>query len=584
MKTIVKTFLLIPFFALLLFTSCQDEVVDITSPEESEAIIAESELASLIFSTSLMDGSFDNILDSASCTSVKLPVTVKIRGLEITIDSEEGFQIIEALFDEFDDDEDDLDFIFPITLILADHEEIVIDNEDALEALIEACNGDDEEDEDIECIDFEYPISFSVFDEDFLIIDVISIDSDKELYRFLERIRNEEVIASINFPITLEYDDEFDDTTIEVNSNEELARVIKEARATCDEDDDNDYGDDDFTKEGLDAYLQTCTWVVDEYKRDGTDKTDTYEYYALDFKEDGVVDMRSRGGDLFTGSWSTTETERGVLLNLDFETLADFTLEWVVYELDDDEIKLYETGGNRIILDKECHSILEITKERVEDYLEECYWRVDSLTIDGVSKSADYIGTPLEFYDDNVVKLRVEGGLVTGTYQIGNAGSNLTLKITLDGRPELQLEWLINFLEDNIIKLQNNTNDMILTRHCTDSDDEIEEIEDILYSQDWRITQYEDNGVDKTAEFADWAFGFDDDGKAYAEGDGRNVYGSWFSYRNDGLFLDLNYAEDALIDALDFRWKITGVSATKIQLKEYDASGAIIRILVFEKW
>ena len=102
MKTTFKTFLLIPFFALLLFTSCQDEVTEITAPEESEALTASSELTDLMFSTSIMDGSFDNIIDSASCTSVELPVTVIVNGLEIIIDSEEDFEVIEAVTDELD--------------------------------------------------------------------------------------------------------------------------------------------------------------------------------------------------------------------------------------------------------------------------------------------------------------------------------------------------------------------------------------------------------------------------------------------------------------------------------------------------
>ena len=117
MKTTLKTALLIPFFALLLFTSCQDEVTEISQPEESEALTAESELTSLMFSTSIMDGSADNIIDNASCTSVKLPITVKVNGLEIIIDSREDFKVIEALFNEFEDDDDRLDIIFPITIL-----------------------------------------------------------------------------------------------------------------------------------------------------------------------------------------------------------------------------------------------------------------------------------------------------------------------------------------------------------------------------------------------------------------------------------------------------------------------------------
>ena len=57
MKTKMRTLLLLPFFALLLFTSCQDEVIDITEPTQEEALVATSELTSMISATSKMDGS-----------------------------------------------------------------------------------------------------------------------------------------------------------------------------------------------------------------------------------------------------------------------------------------------------------------------------------------------------------------------------------------------------------------------------------------------------------------------------------------------------------------------------------------------
>ena len=46
---------------------------------------------------------------------------------------------------------------------------------------------------------------------------------------------------------------------IVVNNNEELERTINEAKDACDEDDDNDYGDDDFTKERLDEYIKNVS-------------------------------------------------------------------------------------------------------------------------------------------------------------------------------------------------------------------------------------------------------------------------------------------------------------------------------------
>lgn len=581
MKTNMKTLLLIPFFALLLFSSCQDEVTEITPTEESEALTAESELTGLMFSTSIMDGSADNIIDNASCTSVKLPITVKVNGVEIIIDSREDFKVIEAIFNQFEDDDDKLEIIFPITIILSDHEEIVLNNREELEALIEDCRGENEEDDDIECIDFQYPISFSVFNTDFQIIDVITIENDRELYKFLKRVKNAEVIASLNFPITLEY---ADGTTVEVNNNEELARTIKEAKDVCDEDDDNDYGDDDFTKERLDEYLMSCPWLVYEFKRDNQDNTEQYIEYVLNFKEDNVVVMRARGGDLLTGTWSTRVTDRGALIKLEFDNLVDFTLEWFVYDLEPGKIKLYQSGGNRIILKKNCDIVTDITKERIENFLQECLWRIARLNIEGVDNEKEYIGTPFKFYEDNVVKLRVNGELLQGTYEIGVRNAGYILQITLDGRPELKLEWLITFLENDLIKLANANNQMILMRHCPDDDEDIDYIGDVLTNGEWEVALYEDQNANETENYNGYVVGFNEDGMLFAEGNGNDFRGSWLAYRNNGLYLGLNFrTQDEPFSELKHRWKIKEITPNRIELKDYNSNGEIERILVLEK-
>ena len=137
---IMKKLFLLPFFALLMLMSCQEEVIDITEPAEAETLVATSQLTSFMASASIMDGSADNIIDNASCLSVDLPVTVIVNGVELTIDSKEDFKVIEALFDEFEDDNDYLEIIFPITIILSDYTELTINNRDELKSLIEYPN------------------------------------------------------------------------------------------------------------------------------------------------------------------------------------------------------------------------------------------------------------------------------------------------------------------------------------------------------------------------------------------------------------------------------------------------------------
>ncbi|WP_136480136.1 hypothetical protein [Cognatitamlana onchidii] len=579
MKTKLRILMLLPFIALLFFTSCQDEVIEVTEPQESEALVAESTLTSLMSSASIMDGSNDNIIDRASCLSVELPVTVVVKGLEVIIDSEEDFALIEAIFKEFDDDEDTLDIIFPITVILADHSEVVLENRLALEELAAECKGENEEDDDIECIDFQYPISFSVYNADFQVVNVISIESDRQLHRFIRRVRAREVFASLNFPVTLVYADE---TTVEVDNNIQLERTIEAAKDACDEDDDNDYGDDDFTKERLDNYLKICPWVVHEFMRSNQDNTPEYKEYALNFMKEGVVTMRARGGDVLTGTWNTRVTDRGALLKMKFETLADFTLEWIVHDIEYGKIKLFEVGGNRIIMKKNCDVVIDITKERIKNYLQECLWRITRLNINGVDNEKEYIGTPFKFYENDVVKLRVNGELVEGTYEIGLSPVGAILKINLEGRPDLRLAWVINFLEPGLIKLSNENNQMVLKRMCPDED--VDYITRVLVNGAWIVTSYIDQDMDETENYNGYVIGFNHNGKVFAEGEGNNYLGSWVSYRNEGLYLGLNFrTQNEPFSELRHRWIIKEITPNKVELKDINSNGIIERILVLTK-
>ncbi|PQV46614.1 hypothetical protein CLV33_109112 [Jejuia pallidilutea] len=581
MKTKLKFLVLLPFFALLMFTSCQEETVDITPPDEAEALVADSQLTSFLSATSKNDGSKDNIIDRASCISIKLPVIVKVRGIEIKISSEADYELIEKLYDQFDDDDDRCDIIFPITIINAEHDEIVINNADELESFIEVCSGENEEDDDIECIDFQYPISFSVYNTTFEIIDTVTIENDRQLHKFIKRVKNAEVFASLNFPVTMVL---ADGTTLEANNNEELQNIIADARDTCDEDDDNDYNDDDFTKERLDEYLKKCPWVVYEYKRYNQDNTQQYGQYAINFQEEGVVTMKARSGDVLTGSWSTTVTNRGALLKMEFESLADFTLEWFVYDFEDGKIKIYQEGGNRIVLKRSCNVVVDITKERVENFLKECLWRVAELEVNDTDKEEEYIGTPLKFYANNIVKIRVNGELVEGTYEVLVRNTGIGLEINLEGRPDLKLQWLITFLSEDEIELKNADNEMELKRHCPDNDGDLNFILDALVSSEWEVASYIDEGEDETPNYKDYVIGFNQSGMLFAEGNGNDYRGSWLAYRYDGLNLALNFkTQEAPFNELRYRWKIKEITMERIELKDYSDNGEIERILVLER-
>lgn len=579
MKTRISLLYVIPFFALFMLASCQKEAVEITGLDTQETFVAESNLASLITETSTMDGSCDNIIDKANGFSVNLPVTVIVNGVEITVNSESDYELIEELFDDSDDDYDTLEIVFPITITLSDYTEVVVNSQAELEAL--RAEYSHEDDDDIECIDFQYPLNISVYNSDFQVIDVVTISNDRQMHHFIRNLQGG-VLASLNFPVTMIY---ADGSTIQVNNNTELEAVIKEARNACDEDDDNDWNDDDFTKDRLDNLLVSCPWVVHDVLRNSINLADNYREYVMVFKEDGSVKVRKRNGDMISGTWTSSITDRGAKITLNFEALTDFTLQWYVYEIHPGKIKLFTEGDNRIVLEKICDIVVDQSKDRIKDILSECLWRVERLYVDGVENEADYIGTPLKFFNDGIVKIRVDGEFVSGTWEVTEANAGFILRIYLAGRPNLQLQWLITFLEPNLIKFENQNSVMVLKQHCPDEDEDVMFINSALNSGVWDIAKYQVGDTNLTDQFYMYGIDFLETGGLKVLNPNNTIvdYGAWIAYRNEGLFLGLNFGTDSNFKMFNHRWRIVSVTENRIELKDLSSTGTIERILVLER-
>lgn len=579
MKTKLNLLYVLPFFAFFMLASCQKEAVEITEPNAQETFEAESNLALLITETSTKDGSRDNIIDAANGFSVNLPVTVYVNGVEVTVNSESDYDLIEEIFDDSDDDDDTIEIVFPITITLSDYTEVIINSQSELEAF--RAQYSHENDDDIECIDFQYPLTISIYNLNFQVIDVVTIDSDEKLHHFIRNLEGG-VLASLNFPVTMVYPD---GSTIEVLNNQELEHVMTEAKNSCDEDDDNDWNDDDFTKERLDHFLTSCPWFVHDLRRNENNLTDTYREYVMVFKEDGTVKVRKRNGDMLTGTWTTRITDRGAKITLEFDTLVDFTLDWFVYEIRYGKIKLYTEGGNRIILEKACDIVVDQTIDRIENILKECLWRVERLYVDGAENEADYIGTPLKFFPDGIVKIRVNGEFVSGTWEVFAVNAGYALKIQLDGRPHLQLHWLITFLEPHLIKLENQNSVMVLKQHCPEGDEDVMYINAILNSGIWDITKYQVGETDSADQFAMYGIDFLETGALKVLNPNNTIvdYGAWLVYRNEGLYLGLNFGTGSNFNMFNNRWKIASITETEIKLKDLSSDGSIERILELKR-
>ncbi|WP_456376029.1 hypothetical protein, partial [Lutibacter sp.] len=273
MKTVSK-FLLVSL-SIIVFISCQTEINSIEQSPEGETLNAETGVATLVQRTVSQDGSKDNIIDKANCITVSLPVTVLANGVEIIVENESDFELIEQVFDAFDDDNDVLEIVFPIVITLSDYTEITINNIGELQNFASECKGENEIDDDIECVDFVYPITLSKYNKNSQLIETFTVNNDMQFYATINHLDNSNII-SINFPITMKL---YDGTEEIINNMEELGNLMKDAEFMCDEDDDNDYDDDDCmhcTESQISALLQTCSWNVHKIIINDVDKTAQY--------------------------------------------------------------------------------------------------------------------------------------------------------------------------------------------------------------------------------------------------------------------------------------------------------------------
>tara|TARA_R110002051_G_scaffold64139_1_gene116737 strand:+ start:16099 stop:17871 length:1773 start_codon:yes stop_codon:yes gene_type:complete len=563
----------------LSFTACQDEFEEINNGEEPTAITANSSTADLIQRTSSNDGSCDNIVDGTSCFQINFPYTVEVNGVTLTIASEDDLEQIEEIFDSVDDDENLLDIIFPITVTAGDFSEITINGLEDLRELAADCK-EGGEDDDIECIDFVYPMTLFTFNVNLEQTSTIEVTSDRELRLFFKDLGDDNLI-SFDFPVTLEL---YDETTITVTSNQELAAAIENAKDNCDEDDDDDYNDDDFNEDEFIEELVECVWFITEFKRDNIDQTPQFVNYILNFKEDGTVITGFTGATTIQGSWSTTVGDNGAKLNLEFDAGTEFNLEWNVYDMGDDKIKLYNGEGNRIIMKQFCEEdLLELTTEGIGEILRDCSWVIKRVKNNGEHINR-LLGGEFEFKADGVISLTNNTSVSEGTWTITtNAQGRFVVAITMGDEQAVSFEWLLSDLKDRIIKfnVEETFYELVIVKKCIDDNDEEEDItfiKSVFNNTEWNVALFSENDDESTDLYVNDTFYLSNDGSLEVRNPNGVVLstGIWFVYRNTfsgKLEMIISFEAGSNYYPFANDYQILEIDETRIELKHENDTG-----------
>lgn len=419
MKNFVKPFLVL-CLTLITFTSCQEEIDIVEEGNAEENLTANSTLVTLMQRTSSDVGYTDDVLDNFRCGRVELPVTVELNGITVIIDSESDLELIINIFDEFDDDDDIVHFVFPIKVTLRNHTEIVIENQSQLDSLISECQEDEDEDE-IECIDFVYPITMLTYNSNNEQLGSFSVANDAEMYLFLSGLEAG-ISASIQFPIKVKL---ADGSMKEINSNTQLQEAISQAKLLCD-DDDNSVDAEPFVRILIDG-----SWYIHSLVTENLERACLIAGFEFKFNENHQVRI-AKDNMVVEGTWRVGAHDGHLGLKIDLETdnelFAFLDDEWFVFRYDAERFKLVDRKHDftgYVIFERtplECYSEEDVLA--IGTYLTTQAWLVASYTDDGVDETQNYSNFVLTFSSNGTVVTTNGVDVINGTWNIDLSVNN----------------------------------------------------------------------------------------------------------------------------------------------------------------
>lgn len=319
-------YLLLSFVAIS-FIACQkDELVVIQ--DNTQNLSYNSPLTNLISRVAQSATSKDNVLDNSSCFSIILPVVVNVDGKQIIVSNENDYKTVQSVLDAFSDDDDEIDFVYPITIQLKNFNTQQILNSDQLAEVINNCKEDDFD--EIDCININYPIKISVYNANNQIANTITIQSDRDLFNALKNFGGNLFIA-INYPISVTNSN---GQKVIIINNSDFETIIEASIKNCGAN-SGGVGNTNFV-----SVLTNGTWQVSYFFK-SRDETINYKVYKFIFNSNGSI-IVTEGTNNSKGDWSgfVNNSQQGLQLDFDNDKLDKLESEWKIMEYTNTSIRL----------------------------------------------------------------------------------------------------------------------------------------------------------------------------------------------------------------------------------------------------
>lgn len=317
----------------LFLMSCQTEENEVIQ-DPNQNLSNVSPLTTLMTRVTQNPTSGDNIMDNSSCFSVILPATVIVNGQNIVVSTQADYQTVQDAIDAFSNDDDIVNFIYPITIQFQNFSTQVLQDSDDLDDVIDDCGEDDGFDE-IDCISFNFPIVINVYNANNQLANTITINNNTDLYNFLENLEDNEYVA-IQYPISLI---DSNGVNVTITNNDQLEDVIEDSIDDCD---DSPSGGG---SSALSSIIVEGTWYV-SYFFDDTDETSDYAGYNFTFNASGTA-TAVKNTTTINGSWSNYIDSGDEKLEFSFDgsVLDELEDDWEVTEYSATQIRLKDVSG-----------------------------------------------------------------------------------------------------------------------------------------------------------------------------------------------------------------------------------------------
>ena len=306
----------IALMAILGFTSCQSEVDDVQG-ENPNTNSANSTTTTNLKRTSMYDGSFDDFLDGASCSSIVLPAAAKVNGVQVSILSQLDYQKVISIFGQLNNDQDTVVLQFPLRVRLSNYTEATVTNQTEYNAILNACTSAEASGQDaISSVNISFPITILTYNLSLQQTGSVAITSEQQLYTYMSNVSSTELF-SVKYPISLTI---ADGTKMTVSSDAELQAAITASLKT-----EATMAAAVENSKKLEIILVNGKFKVDSYVSAGVNSATNYKDFTIDFANNLSITSTNLLSTTVNGTYAVS-SELDVFLKLNFSGNASFNL------------------------------------------------------------------------------------------------------------------------------------------------------------------------------------------------------------------------------------------------------------------